>query len=86
MCIMYTSGAYGGHKRASDPLELDLDACEPLCVLGMEPSPGTGVMSSYEPTCWEVNWGLPQEHQVFLTTEPSLHARIRTSLIICCHR
>lgn len=38
-------------------------------------SPGTGIRGCCEPLweCWEWNSSSPEEQQVFLTTEPSLH-------------
>ena len=33
LCIMYMSGAYGGHKKVLDPLELELQTVE-SCYMG----------------------------------------------------
>lgn len=36
LCTMCLPGGGGGQERASDALELELDSCEPPCVVGID--------------------------------------------------
>ncbi|ERE88245.1 hypothetical protein H671_1g3204 [Cricetulus griseus] len=53
LCTKCFDSALGGQKRASDPLDLELqtDSCELTCG------------------CWELNLGLLEKQKVALTTE-----------------
>jgi hypothetical protein len=63
---MYMPAICRGQKKVSNPLDI------------------TEVIGSCEPPCgyWELDLGLLQEQQVFLTTKPSLQPLSKDSYIL----